>query len=101
MPKHDEHGEWSDAPPKGATIGSPFAYRYSHTDRGFCRIYYRSVVGRRGLRCFQEDRPGEFVFYICTLDGEPSWEGIPAGALDAAPPEPDGVAESFRRWLAR
>jgi hypothetical protein len=74
-----------------------FTYTLLETDNGNCRVYYRA--GRK-LRCFQEDRPGEFVFYICSSDGEPECEAKPAPAneFDRLPEPECSTSRNFRSW---
>jgi hypothetical protein len=72
--------------------------KFSHTDNGNCRVYYRN--GSR-VRCFQEDRPGEFVFYVCSKDGEPDFEGVQGMPLDRLPSDDSITARNFRAWRER
>lgn len=42
---------------------------YHKTDEGNCRVYY--TYGRKRY-CFQEEAINQFLFYVCSRDGEPS-----------------------------
>jgi hypothetical protein len=68
--------------------------KFSHTDNGNCRVYYK--LGR-SVRCFQEDRPGEFTYYTCSKDGEPDSEAK-APAIDVLPTDDSATAVAFRKW---
>jgi hypothetical protein len=69
--------------------------KFKHTDNGNCRVYYRYG---RALRCFQEDRPGEFTYYICSKDGEPECEAVTLFEPDRLPDEDSATAKAFRKW---
>ena len=69
--------------------------KFSHTDNGNCRVYYR--VGRN-VRCFQEDRPGEFIYYACSKDGEPEFECKTRMPLNRMPDDDSATARAFRKW---
>jgi len=74
-----------------------FTYKLAETDNGNCRVYYRA--GRK-LRCFQEDRPGQFVFYVCSSDGEPEYEvkSPPLNEFDRAPNPECSTSRNFLEW---
>lgn len=68
--------------------------KFSRIDNDNCRIYYRDS---RSVRCFQEDRPGEFTYYICSKDGEPECEAKPL-PIDRLPDDDSATATAFRKW---
>jgi hypothetical protein len=70
--------------------------KFVRTDNGNCRVYYRRKG--HGLRCFQEDRPGEFIYYTCSKDGEPECEGKTQLPLDRLPDDDSSTATAFRKW---
>lgn len=69
--------------------------KFARTDNGNCRVYYRSL---RDVRCFQEDRPGEFTYYVCSKDGEPEYEAETRCQLDRLPDDDSSTATAFRKW---
>lgn len=70
--------------------------KFWRTDNGNCRVYYRE--GRK-LRCFQEDRPGQFTLNTCSRDGEPDSEIKPAELqIDGLPTDDSSTARAFCIW---
>lgn len=69
--------------------------KFVRTDNGNCRVYYRN---ERRVRCFQEDRPGEFTYYVCSKDGEPDSEGKTIFPIDRLPGDDSATATAFRKW---
>lgn len=48
--------------------------KYSHTDTGFCRVYYKEIAKPHRLYCIQ-DEGSYFVMYRCSKDWEePDYE---------------------------
>jgi len=45
--------------------------KFVSEDNDNCRVYYRE---EKRLYCWQLDRPGQFQFFRCSSDGEPSHE---------------------------
>lgn len=45
--------------------------RYSHTDTGYCRVYYREIAKPRRLYCIQDEGNDIFIMYRCSDD---DWE---------------------------
>lgn len=69
--------------------------KFASTDNGNCRVYFKNG---KGLRCFQEDRPGEFTYYVCAKDGEPDCEGTTRFPIDRLPDDDSATAVAFRKW---
>jgi hypothetical protein len=76
-------------------VAEPPILKFVRTDNGNCRVYYR--IGH-GVRCFQEDRPGEFTYYVCSKDGEPEIDGKTRLPVDRLPPDDSSTATAFRKW---
>jgi hypothetical protein len=72
--------------------------KYRSTDDGNCRVYY--AIGH-GVRCFQEDTPGLFTYYVCSRDGEPEAKGTTRLPLDRVPDDDSSTAVAFRQWVDR
>jgi hypothetical protein len=69
-------------------------------DNGNCRVYYRLRLGQvYRVYCFQEDRPGEFVYYACSSDGEPSFTATTPSKIRGLPPDDCATGRNFRTWL--
>lgn len=68
---------------------------FIETDNGNCRVYYRNG---RHIRCFQEDEPGKFNYYICSRDGEPEYTGKIPFPLNRLPADDSATSRSFRDW---
>lgn len=68
---------------------------FVRTDNDNCRVYYRTI---RDKRCFQEDRPGEFTYYLCSKDGEPECEAETLFQLDRLPGDDSATTTAFRKW---
>lgn len=67
--------------------------KFHDEDNDNCRVYYRED---RKLYCWQLDRPGEFLFFRCSSDGEPSHEVTPR----AVTPRPPGETSIGRELIA-
>lgn len=74
----------------------PIEMAYSHTDPGFCRVFY-TCKGR--LFCVQEEMRGVYEFYHCSRDEEP----IAPIKLDRLVceriPDPSEYEQGFMDWL--
>lgn len=76
---------------QAAKAESPF--KVDSEDNGNCRVYYRRG---KALYCYQLDRPGVFHFFVCSGDGEPSYQVTRPENL----PLPAGITAIGRELIA-
>lgn len=66
-------------------------------ENGMCRAYYQAA-GR--LYCYQEGRKGQYVLFVCTKDGEPSYQGAAKVVAESqVPTGSDYTSTHLAKWL--
>lgn len=69
--------------------------RLLEEDNGNCRVYYKRG---KHLFCWQLDRPGQFSFFVCSRDGEPSYE-VTADIWCPLPIGETSIGRELRQFL--
>ncbi len=71
--------------------------KFVSEDNGNCRVYYRE---EKRLYCWQLDRPGQFQFFRCSNDGEPSHEVAPPSDTPP-PPQETSIGRELADFLGK
>lgn len=76
--------------------------KHYFSDNGFCRVYYRNANNHQNLYAFQMDTPGNFSLYVCSRDGEPSYEANLSSVQSVQVPKGDNrIDRELTAWLEK